>query len=75
MKADPRVRKDNLCAQCGKPRKMPKNRQKGVDPTVYARDPFCSSVCARAWHDNPLSPLGPGYDPDEKRGRHERVAA
>ena len=74
MKADPRVRRSGNCAQCGKPRTMPKHQQKGIDPGVYAKDPFCSSVCARAWHESPLSKQGPGYDMSEKRGRWERAA-
>lgn len=74
MSADPKVCKDGRCAQCGGPRKMPKP-QRGIDASVYALDPFCSSLCARAWHGNPLPTHGPGYDLAEKRGRHERVAA
>lgn len=73
MIADPPVRRDGLCVQCGKPRRMPRP-QRGIDASVYALDPYCSSLCARAWHNNPLPSHGPGYIA-EKRGRHERVAA
>lgn len=50
MKADPPVRADGRCAQCKRPRTLPKRPQKGVDPASYERDPFCSSTCARLWH-------------------------
>lgn len=49
MKADPPVRRDGRCAQCSKPRKMPQS-QGGVDPSVYALDPFCARTCAERWH-------------------------
>lgn len=75
MSADPRVRRDGNCAKCGKPRKMPTNRLRGVDPDIYAADPFCSSVCARLWYGNPLPKHGTAYDSLEMRGRHERSAA
>lgn len=51
FRKDPRVRSDGRCAVCGNERQMPRNRQKGIDPTVYMRDPFCSAVCAHAYHD------------------------
>ncbi len=74
MKTDPPVRRDGLCVQCHGPRKVPKRHHKGIDPAVYALDPFCSSPCARFWHGNPL-PIMAGGNPKETRGRHERVAA
>lgn len=49
MKIDPPVRANGLCAQCGKPRKPPARKQRGVDPAVYV-DPFCSAECCRAYH-------------------------
>lgn len=50
--ADPPVRADGLCAQCGGPRKYAvPNRYSGNDAV---EDPFCSAGCARDWHDNPL---------------------
>jgi hypothetical protein len=72
VKADPRVRRSGNCAQCGKPRKIPKP-QHGVDPSVYERDPFCASDCARAWHGNPRATAIP-TNTSEKRGRWERAA-
>jgi len=72
--AEPPVREDGLCAHCGGPRKFPKRHQKGVDPALYERDPFCATSCARAWHGVPLTNVL-GGDPSERRGRYERVAA
>jgi hypothetical protein len=42
MKANPPVRPDGRCVCCG-----------GERPEVALRssDPFCSSKCARGWHD------------------------
>jgi len=73
MRADPPVRKDGRCAQCGKVRKLPKP-QKGVDRALYEIDPFCSSPCARAYHGVALVKVI-GGDPDEQRGRYKRAAA
>jgi hypothetical protein len=57
MKKDPRVRKDGKCYVCKKPRRLPKALQKGVPVQMYELDPFCSSVCARVYHANPLPSL------------------
>jgi hypothetical protein len=46
----PLVRADGRCAQCLKPRKMPRAHHKSIDPAVYELDPFCSSSCCRIWH-------------------------
>lgn len=49
---DPRRRPDSLCAlsTCRKPLKPPSVKQRGVDPAVYASEPFCSSKCCREWY-------------------------
>lgn len=54
-RADPPVRADHRCAQCGGPRlvRLPKvvtKRSKAELLEHLALDPFCSSRCARAWH-------------------------
>lgn len=36
------------CRTCGKPKKIPANKQKGVDQSVYLRDPYCSRKCLEA---------------------------
>ena len=64
VRRDPRVRKDGLCAGCRKPRRAHRNPAKGkaqgskkstrMDKKLWlyelARDPFCSSRCARRYH-------------------------
>jgi endogenous inhibitor of DNA gyrase (YacG/DUF329 family) len=42
MRADPPERDDGRCAKCG-----------GTLPEVAVKndDPFCSTPCARSWHD------------------------
>lgn len=72
MRSDPPVRRDGRCAQCGGPRRKAKP-QRGVDPALYASDPFCSGPCCRAWHGVEQVTI-PGGDPNERRGRYERRA-
>jgi len=48
-KRDPRIPKDGRCAVCGKERPM---------IAVIHKDPFCSTSCARAWHDQDLKGSG-----------------
>jgi hypothetical protein len=38
LKPDPRLRRDGTCSQCRGPR-----------PAACGKDPFCSSVCCRAY--------------------------
>ena len=45
---DPEVRRDGLCAECGKKRVRPEKTY--ATPEQYAKDPFCSRVCAERWH-------------------------
>lgn len=52
MKPDPPIPKDGTCAVCRKPRREVKP-QKGVPPELYV-DAFCSTECARAYHNNPI---------------------
>lgn len=42
LRADPPERRDGRCVNC-----------RGSRPEVAAKngDPFCSTLCARAWHD------------------------
>lgn len=84
MKADPKVRRNGRCAQCGGVRKTPKARQRGVDPMHYERDPFCSSTCARTWHGVPTrkGPTADGSarlagpdDPDSRGGDDDPTTA
>ena len=42
IRTDPPQRKDGRCTECGEDR---------PDVAVKNGDPFCSSVCARIWHD------------------------
>ncbi len=54
LKDDPPVREDGLCAlsSCRKPRKPERSKRYGG--AEAARDPFCSTECARIWHGCPL---------------------
>ena len=52
LKPDPPVRKDGLCAQCKGPRNPERSRLYGKHHAEF--DPFCSNLCARAFHGNPL---------------------
>jgi hypothetical protein len=72
--SDPSVRKDGTCAQCGKPRTMPKTHHRDIAASVYANDPWCSAICCRAFHGNP-TPKAVLANHLEKRGRRERVPA
>jgi len=49
MKPDPPVRRDGKCAECGKPRYPGRSRKYGKGAADL--DPFCSTNCARKWHD------------------------
>ena len=49
MKPDPPVRRDGRCAECGKPRYPGRSRKYGKGAADL--DPFCSTNCARKWHD------------------------
>lgn len=49
---DPPVRGDGLCAVCLKPRHP--ERAAKYAREVAEMDPYCSSTCARAWHENPV---------------------
>lgn len=52
---------------------MPRTHHSSIKDWVYERDPFCSTLCARAWHEVPLRDLS--ENPAEQRGKWERVAA
>jgi hypothetical protein len=52
---DPAVREDGLCFICLKPRRP--ERSKKYARAIAERDPFCSSTCARTWHENPIPDL------------------
>lgn len=52
---------------------MPRTHHSSIPHLVYELDPFCSSECCRKWHDNPMPDLS--QNPEEQRGKHERVAA
>lgn len=56
VRRDPPLRKDDRCAHCRKPRKHAVASRYSGDQAV--RDPFCSAVCARAWHKVAI-PKGP----------------
>src|SRR5262245_48295450 len=56
MRRDPRVRKDNLCVQCMKPRRTVTREMRQYAGDQIERDPFCSSTCCRAWHGTSLAP-------------------
>lgn len=60
MRKDPKVRKDKMCAQCRKPRKLAVRNKYAGDQAVT--DPFCSSACARAFHGTslPVNAAKPG---------------
>jgi hypothetical protein len=45
----PAVRRDGKCRVCRGTRVIPSTRQKGVPREVYETDPFCSTVCAKAY--------------------------
>ena len=54
MTTEPKRRRDGLCARypaCKKPLKPPAARQRGVDPKVYEREPFCSRVCCELYYE------------------------
>jgi len=54
---EPKVRKDGTCAVCRKP--IETRPRPGVPPLLYV-DPFCSSVCARAYYDVSVELLSSG---------------
>ncbi len=53
MKRDPRIRKDGQCALKTCRKLIVMKRQRGVPDYLY-QDPFCSNICARAWHGWPM---------------------
>lgn len=55
---EPAVRRDGRCLHCGGKREVAK--LKPLYRTAMLTDPFCSTECARAWHNTPLRPVGPG---------------
>lgn len=54
MRPDPERREDGLCFVCLEP--IETKPLKAVYQSQRDRDPFCSSICARAWHGAPLPP-------------------
>jgi hypothetical protein len=68
MRRDPRVRKDGHCAQCKGERTIPRTHHKDISVGVYLADPFCSAICARTFHNNPIPPMLSG-------DRHDRALA
>jgi len=76
MPADPPVRADGRCARrgCHKLRKIPRSHHRAIDHALYELDPWCSTQCCRLYYGVPLVTVI-GGNPEEKRGRHERVAA
>ena len=54
---EPKVRKDGTCHVCRKP--IETRPRPGVPPLLYV-DPFCSSVCARAYYDVKVELLSAG---------------
>lgn len=50
MIKEPKLRKDGRCARCGKQRKMPTSHHSSINMATYQLDPFCSTVCARAYY-------------------------
>jgi hypothetical protein len=58
MRPDPKVRPDGKCANpgCDNMRKPERSRRYGK--AAAELDPFCSTVCAKAWHDVDVQTLG-----------------
>jgi hypothetical protein len=58
MKPDPPVRPDKLCIVCqGERGRLPNaitQRNKAELKRNLAKDPFCSTTCARRWHSTTL---------------------
>jgi len=52
MRTDPPVRDDGLCHVCLKPRRPERSKRYGG--AAAEMDSFCSTECARAYHENPL---------------------
>lgn len=50
---DPPVREDGLCVVCLSERRPNRSAKYGRDEAE--RDPFCSTVCCRAWHGQQLT--------------------
>lgn len=53
MTEEPKRRRDGRCARypsCKRTLREPQARQRGVDPKVYKREPFCSSACCKIWY-------------------------
>jgi hypothetical protein len=48
MTKEPKPRRDGNCHVCRKPRVF--NFNKSVPREEYDRDPFCSTVCCRAYY-------------------------
>jgi hypothetical protein len=54
-------RKDGKCRECRGPRKpVPAHLQKGVPASVYEREPFCSTECAKRYYGTPIHAEGTG---------------
>ena len=58
---EPKRRRNGRCARpgCEKPVPVPTTKQKGVDPQVYLKEPFCSSRCARDYYGTSIEIPGP----------------
>jgi hypothetical protein len=69
VRADPPIRRDGRCSVCAKPRKKPATSY-GRDE--YARDPFCSTKCARKWHGTTLADIAPGPPTGPRTSRGTR---
>lgn len=50
---EPAVRQDGRCVVCDK--LIDTTPRPGVPPLLYV-DPFCSSLCAKAYYDVPIAP-------------------
>jgi hypothetical protein len=57
---DPSVRKDGLCAVCGKPRNPERSKKYAYGQALA--DPFCSNACCRKHHGLPaVEDIRPRY--------------
>ncbi len=50
QKDDPPPRDDGRCARAGCSRPVKPQRRKDVPLELYAREPFCSTECAKEFH-------------------------
>lgn len=62
MKADPKVKRNGNCVVCNQPRRPERSKVYGKDAAL--NDPFCSMLCCRLWHDEPLPKYDGSEDPD-----------